>query len=100
QAPAGSQLIAEGARVILKLPAFAPGQAFLVTYAKGATADTAKLASAAKSASKPAELRAFTQGGPARWTSALATKGTLSADADKQPYVLDSITIPFENPWK
>src|SRR4029434_9542370 len=53
QAPAGSQLIAEGARVILKLPAFAPGQAFLVAYAKGATADTAKLANAAKGASKP-----------------------------------------------
>src|SRR4029434_5695988 len=47
QAPADSQLIAEGARVILKLSAFAPGQAFFVTYAKGAAADTAKLTSAA-----------------------------------------------------
>lgn len=100
QAPAGSQLITEGARVILKLPPFAPGQAFLVAYAKGATADTAKLASAAKAASKATDLRAFTQGGPARWNQAVTTKGTLSADADKQPYVLDSIAIPFDNPWK
>jgi putative heme-binding domain-containing protein len=36
-------------------------------------------------------------GGPARWPQVFATKGTLGQAG---PYAIDTITPPFENPWK
>ena len=33
-----------------------------------------------------------------RWSEALTTKGHISAASG--PYVVDTITVPFENPWK
>ena len=90
--PAGAELLADGTRLILKLPAFTAGQTFKIAYAKNA-ADL-------KGISAPANLADFTQAGPAHWPETLTTKGGLGKDADKQPYVLDTIGVPFENPWK
>ena len=89
--PAGAELIADGARVVLKLPAFAAGQTFKIAYAKNADA--------LKNIPAPANLTDFTKGGPAHWSQTLTTKGELAKD-DKQPYVLDTISVPFENPYK
>jgi hypothetical protein len=36
-------------------------------------------------------------GGPARWGQVITTKGTLGAGDG--PYVVDSITVPEDNPW-
>ncbi len=41
----------------------------------------------------PAEL---VNGGPLRWAETLTTKGMLG---DQTPYALDTIEVPFENPW-
>lgn len=90
-APAGSSLVADGARLVLKLPAFAEGQTFKIAYAKNAAA--------VKAVAAPVNLTDFTKGGPAHWAQPITTKGELAKD-DKQPYVLDSIGVPFENPWK
>jgi type 1 glutamine amidotransferase/glucose/arabinose dehydrogenase len=46
---------------------------------------------------KPENLEPLMQPGPARWTP-IETKGTLSRD--KGPYVVDTLTVPYENPWK
>ena len=89
--PAGAELVADGARVILKLPAFAAGQTFKIVCAKNAEA--------LKNISAPANLTEFTKGGPAHWPETVTTKGELAKDT-KQPYVLDTIGVPFENPWK
>lgn len=98
-APKGAELQADGGRVILKLPDFAPGQAFKVTYAKGASAEAETLATAAKAVAAPADLTALTKGGPAHWTETVTTKGTL-ASTSNEPYVLDTIEVPLENPYK
>ena len=90
--PAGAELIADGARLVVKLPAFTAGQTFKIAYAKNA-ADLNAI-------SAPANLADFTQAGPAHWAETLTTKSGLGKDADKQPYVLDTIGVPFENPWK
>ena len=90
--PAGAELIADGTRVVVKLPAFTAGQTFKIAYAKNA-ADL-------KGISAPANLADFTQAGPVHWAETLTTKGALGKDADKQPYVLDTVGVPFENPWK
>ena len=92
-APAGAQLVADGARLILKLPAFAAGQTFKIAYAKAANAAAVKGVAAA------VNLADLTKGGPAHWAQTLKAKSELAKD-QKQSYVLDTIGVPFENPWK
>ncbi|MDB5351804.1 MAG: putative heme-binding protein [Planctomycetota bacterium] len=42
-------------------------------------------------------LASLTKGGPARWPQILETKGELGG---ARPYAVDTIAVPFENPWK
>src|SRR5206468_1124521 len=42
-------------------------------------------------------LAHLTKGGSPRWPQVLETKGHLG---DGKPYALDTIEIPFNNPWK
>ena len=48
--------------------------------------------------SSPVNIRKFTKGGPAVWTKPIVTKGTLGQG--KGAYVVDTITIPFDNPYR
>jgi hypothetical protein len=51
--------------------------------------------------SGPAEdLAKLLQGGPNRWGTSLTTKGTLGKPDGKFPYVVDTLTVPFDNPYK
>lgn len=45
-------------------------------------------------------LREFTKGGPAQWPQVLETTGTLGKPVAGWPYVVDTLTLPFDNPWK
>ena len=42
-------------------------------------------------------LAALTKGGPAQWPQTVETKGVRGATA---PFAVDTITLPFDNPWK
>ncbi len=42
-------------------------------------------------------LAALIKGGPPQWPQVVETRGTLGATA---PYAVDTITLPFANPWK
>ena len=44
-------------------------------------------------------LREFTKGGPAQWPQILETQGTSGPTVAGWPYVVDTLTLPFENPW-
>jgi putative heme-binding domain-containing protein len=44
-------------------------------------------------------LKGLTKGGPARWPWAIITQGTLGR-SNTWPYVFDTISPPFQNPWK
>ena len=99
-APAGAKLEASGARLTLKLPAFVKGQAFKVVYAKGNAAAAAKLGDAIKAAAKPADLVAFTRGGPAHWAETVKVKGELGKEDGAFPYVVDDLHAPLDNPYK
>ncbi|MGZ8901113.1 MAG: DUF6797 domain-containing protein, partial [Limisphaerales bacterium] len=48
-------------------------------------------------AQKIESLRELTKGGPARWGAPLVTKGHV--DRSKGAFAIDTITIPYENPW-
>lgn len=42
-------------------------------------------------------LRNLTHGGPVRWPQPIVTSGTLGTGS---PYAVDTIAVPFDNPWK
>jgi hypothetical protein len=46
----------------------------------------------------PEPLEPLTKGGPARWPERAVTK--LVKAADDAPYVVDTLTVPEQNPWK
>jgi hypothetical protein len=79
-----------------------------VVFPARQSATTYRIAIAPDSALKPADLDhvvaqnedvdALIQPGPARWTIPVITKGEV-ATSTTQPYVLDTITAPEENPW-
>jgi hypothetical protein len=50
---------------------------------------------------KPADpLTPLLGGGPRRWGQSLPTEGTLAKDDGNYPYVVDTLTLPFDNPFK
>jgi hypothetical protein len=97
-APAGAQFQANGARLIFKLPKLEQGAKFKVVYARGSSSEVAKLTEAVKKAAEANDLTAMRSGGPAHWPQTITTAGTLGAD--DQPYTVDTITVPFDNPYK
>lgn len=84
-------------RVQLRLPA---GKAtnFKVAIWSGATANAGAAQAALQAAGKLADVKALTKAGPARWTIPVTTEGKVSKSTD--PYVVDTISIPEDNPWK
>jgi hypothetical protein len=72
-------------RIVLKVPA--GKQHFKIAYAE--TMPSPELT----------DLKAFTVGGPARFTETVTTKGELAKDDGKAAYLLDRLTVPYQNPY-
>ncbi len=45
-------------------------------------------------------LRKLTKGGPSLWPQILETQGSPGKPVQGWPYVVDTLTLPFENPWR
>ncbi len=45
-------------------------------------------------------LRPWTLGGPTQWPQVLQTKGELGLPVQGWPFVVDTLSLPFDNPWK
>ncbi len=45
-------------------------------------------------------LRKLTNGGPSLWPQILETQGSIGKPVLGWPYVVDTLTLPFENPWR
>ncbi|HEX3134345.1 MAG TPA: hypothetical protein VHX44_12275, partial [Planctomycetota bacterium] len=67
-----------------------------IAVGRGAVADVT--ATVAKSTTKPIDLTTRTKGGAPRWSETLKT--TLNESTGEGAYVVDTITVPNENPWK
>jgi type 1 glutamine amidotransferase/glucose/arabinose dehydrogenase len=69
----------------------------------GPSADLSKFAALVKkSPPQPVNVQKeepenITKGQPPRWPTPIGTKGQVSRD--KGPYVVDTLTVPYENPW-
>ncbi|MFO0870011.1 MAG: PA14 domain-containing protein, partial [Pirellulales bacterium] len=81
-------------RVVLRIPAATRRQSFQVRYLPATTRGAAG-PSPSPSTSSVQEL---VRPGAARWTEKIETQGHKSAD--DAPYVLDTFTLPFDNPYR
>ena len=98
-APAGASIVAEkNGRIVLELPAFTAEATFQVAFGNAPAADAEKLASALQIKAELFSPAALTKPGPARWGAALDVPG--KPGDSSQPYVVDDITLPDENPFK
>ena len=98
--PAGSEVTGSKSEALLNVSAFTAGAAFKITYAKGTAADEAKLIAAVKGAAKPGDLKGLTKGGPRRWVQDVTTALTAATPGDHDAYVVDTVEVPFTNPYK
>ncbi|MBI1374832.1 MAG: hypothetical protein GC159_19105 [Phycisphaera sp.] len=64
-----------------------------------AKADGDAIAKAIGSTAAPEDLTPLTKGGPARWPDKLTTQGKLGEVSKDNPWVIDEITWPDDNPW-
>ena len=96
-APAGAKWEVTGGKVYLKLPATAQRSLFQVWMWKGPRGELSKFANAVAAASTPVDPQALINGGPARWTKTVETKGV--PGTGKGAYVMDTLTVPYENPY-
>jgi uncharacterized protein DUF6797 len=83
--------------VMLKIPPLAAPATFKLVIWNGTQNDVPKFAGHLRQMTKAEDLRALCKGGPSHWTQKIETKGELGKSTD--PYVVDTIAIPFENPW-
>jgi mono/diheme cytochrome c family protein len=74
-----------------------PGRFTLYVWA-GVGAELPRFAKSVAAAPESESLSPLTRPGPARWSAPIVTKGSVSPD--DAPYVVDTITLPFVNPYK
>jgi len=43
---------------------------------------------------------ALIRGGPAQWPEVIETRGVVGAAGEGESFVIDTLTLPFDNPWK
>ncbi len=92
--PGGTLRIAGGPRIELAFPG---GRAKALLWS-GAKGDLGKFAALARRSAPPEDLARLSRGGTPRWKTAPVTKGYVSKE--KGPYVVDTLTLPTDNPWK
>ncbi len=91
-------LLAHGNLVVQVAPSAEPRQFQLVLG--GETQNAALLDQAVQQLASVPEvsLKDLTTAGPPQWTAEIVTQGTVAAD--DAAYVVDTLTMPFENPYK
>jgi PA14 domain len=95
-AAGGSIAVADG-RVTLTVAPNTTGAKILSW--RGPAAELSNFRSALAASAKPTDLSAVkTKGGKPRWSQTITTKGSL-AKASEEAYVVDTITVPYDNPY-
>ena len=97
-APKGAKLeLADGSRVLLRIPAGAGAGAFKLAIARTDAAGAGKVAALAQGAPR---FNDTAKAGKAHWPEAVVTNGVLAASSTPDgAYVQDVLTPPVPNPW-
>ncbi len=91
-------LLASHDNGLLTIPAHEKPIRFKLLYSTGFQDDTPTLTQLLPDV-KTESLAEWLSPGPARWTEKIVTRGATQFDRLK-PYVVDTLTLPFENPYK
>jgi type 1 glutamine amidotransferase len=89
---------ANSSGVQLNLPPHDKQQRFEVMSWVGRTKELPALVKALETRRAPSDLSKWRKGGPARYPNSLVTRGEVAADT--APHVVDTLTVPYENPHK
>ncbi len=93
----GAEVGVDAHRAVAKVQA---GHArFSVLLWEGLEAELEAFAQYAENPPEVPNLGQWMKGGPRRWEPTLETKGELGQPKKGEPYVLDTIQPPFDNPW-
>jgi type 1 glutamine amidotransferase len=87
--------IDRGSRIVL--PLNAEGRIKLLAWS-GPKEQLPRFAALIAKSAPPEDLAKLVEPGPPRWSEAIVTRGHV-AKADG-PYVIDTLTMPYDNPWK
>jgi sugar phosphate isomerase/epimerase len=98
-AATGEASIAIGDDLRLRMPPGASERRGKLFLWSGSEADLPKFASAVKVSDSTEDLATLGKPGPAQWTAEIITQGKVSTDREL-PYVVDTLTLPFDNPYK
>ncbi|MBN8246118.1 MAG: hypothetical protein J0L84_01595 [Verrucomicrobia bacterium] len=91
--PPGSSLQVREGTLTLRMARVPADRPFTLTFARSENPKNAALI-----ALKPEDLKPLTWGGPARWVETVVTE--LKRGAEDGPYVVDTLTEPFPNPYR
>jgi hypothetical protein len=94
----GAALKAENSRVMLAISGQGTPAQVKVVMCSGKQADAARMTALLENGTLPEDFDALLKPGPGRWGKPIATTGTVSPD--KAPYVVDTISVPYSNPFK
>lgn len=93
----GLRLSEAGDAIVLEIPARTKQRLISVVITTGRTKATTGSEAPIQLSPDTRNLDALCQPAPARWLPALETTGALGRD--KGPLVIDTITVPYANPW-
>lgn len=98
---ADAQLAAdEQGRLLLSIPSSAETLRIKIVLRGGKTGEVEDYQAFLNSVAPPIDLAQYTDGGPRRWSETITTKGVLGTPEEGSPFAVDTITIPYENPYK
>jgi hypothetical protein len=92
----GASLAPAGKRLEVSLQADPSPRRFKLLLANAPEKDLPALARLVKHSPPPADLKAWTRPGPARWGKPLVTKGEVGRG--EGPFAIDTLTVPYDNP--
>lgn len=90
--------VAEKTRLECKIPALRTPTVFTVFVSVSCPTNTSTDAIPPRWNQALLDPKGLCQGGPARWTTSIVTKGKLGNTTG--PYVVDTLVVPEINPWK
>ena len=99
--PKGSELRSLDSRAVLTLPALSKPATFKIMFRERGNGEQQNMQEELeffRQADQLEDLPALCKGGPALWNQKLETAGRLAPPGNK-PYVVDSLTLPEDNPW-
>ncbi|MGC1273100.1 MAG: DUF6797 domain-containing protein [Planctomycetaceae bacterium] len=98
--PTDAAVTAHGDRLVLTFPASDEPLRVKILLGAGAPGDLDGFTRVMSASPPPADLDSLTAAGSRQWGEPLVTQGELGKPTKGSPFAVDTITIPYDNPFK